>query len=81
MAVICTPAGVQKDLITSCRSAVPGANRGEDAAPTINDLDSTQDVLSKTKHIGREAIRFANRDVGEGREQDALRFTQHILLC
>jgi hypothetical protein len=41
---------------TTCRSAVPGAIRGEGAAPTIIDLDFEQDVLSETKRIDREMM-------------------------
>jgi hypothetical protein len=37
-------------------SAVPGAIRGEGAAPTIIDLDFEQDVLSETKRIDREMM-------------------------
>jgi hypothetical protein len=37
-------------------------------------------VLSETKRIDREVMRFAYKDVGEGREQDAeASQAQHIL--
>ena len=43
-------------------------------------VNISQDVLSATKRIGRELMRFAYRDVGKGREQDAeASQAQHIL--